>query len=377
MSKLGATLYKKDSTGAIRLWSITVQESKGYGLIITSHGLKDGQHQEDIEEIKEGKNIGKKNETSPITQAYAEMESRIKKKLKSGYVEDLDIAKSGGTDELIEGGILPMLATPLEKIKGGINYPLYIQPKLDGIRCIAIPDSEGNYTLWTRSRKPITSCPHIIEELNKLAIKKVLDGELYNHNLKDNFESIVSAVRKEDPSEESKQVQYHVYDVIESDLQFSKRVDLLKEIQPPHLVPTTWVKSEEDLEFTTKSFIEEGYEGSMLRIPKSKYENKRSKNLIKVKYFMDDEFEVVGVEEGKGRLAGHCGSVLCKTKEGNLFSAKMEGSIDALRETFENHKKDNSYYKGKFITVRYFSYTNKNKVPRFPVGVRFRDDLDF
>lgn len=97
------------------------------------------------------------------------------------------------------------------------------------------------------------------------------------------------------------------------------------------------------------------------------YENKRSVGLMKVKEMADDEFEIIGVEEGNGRLQGKAGAIWCKTKEGKEFKAKMKGSLDSLTEYLININK----YKGRLLTVQYQALT-PDGIPRFPVGIRVK-----
>ena len=122
----------------------------------------------------------------------------------------------------------------LEKQGHKIKYPCYIQPKLDGIRCIAMVQN-GKCTLWSRTRKPITSCPHIVEELSRNfpVGNIVLDGELYNQDFRDNFEHIVHLVRQEEPDEKHRDVQYHVYDLVNSDA-FKDRTEKLYHLIANH-----------------------------------------------------------------------------------------------------------------------------------------------
>jgi len=152
------TLYKRTSTGAIQEWTIGVDGCT----IITVHGQTDGKKQRTEDVIKEGKNVGKSNETSPAEQALAEATSKWEGKIKKGYVEDIMRASVGEKD--IAGGYDCMLAHKFADHGHKIKYPAYTQPKLNGHRCLAIV-KDGVATLWSRTRKPITSSPHIIKEL--------------------------------------------------------------------------------------------------------------------------------------------------------------------------------------------------------------------
>jgi len=112
-----------------------------------------------------------------------------------------------------------------------------------------------------------------------------------------------------------------------------------------------------------------GYEGSMVRNKDGKYVNKRSYDLQKIKDFIDGEFQIVGVEEGRGKLQGHVASFVCQMDDGKQFKAKMKGDTERLKDYFNNH----SLWLNKKLTVKYQGLTGKNGVPRFPVGIVIRD----
>jgi ATP-dependent DNA ligase len=370
-------LYKKSSTGAIQEWSISVVNQRGNlsADIVTSHGQVDGKIQVVSDSIREGKNIGKKNDTSAVQQAEAEALAKWEKQKKKGYVESIIMAEAGELDDLIEGGVVPMLAHKFSDQGHKIKYPAFVQPKLDGIRCVAIVQ-DGVCTLWSRTRKQITSMPHIIQELEAMfpVHSAYLDGELYNHDFKANFEHIVSMVRQEVPHENHMDVQYHVYDMI-TEGGFQQRTAILAglfEVFEPYtlkFVETLEVKTEEEVMTHFEKFRKLGYEGAMLRNRNGIYVNKRSYDLQKVKEFDDAEFNIVGIEEGRGKLQGHVGSFVCTTPDGKEFLAKMSGDTERLREYYANH----SLWTGKVLTVKYQGLTGKNGVPRFPVGVSIRD----
>ena len=369
-------LYKKSSQGKIELWGVEIEDmGDGTARVLSTYGEVGGKLQTTFDTIREGKNIGKKNETSVIEQAYSEAKSKWEKKKKKGYVENPKDAEAGKVDDLIEGGVEPMLAHVYEKHGDKITFPCYAQPKLDGIRCIAIKRGDS-VTLWSRTRKRITSCPHIEDaiRLNFAAVSNItLDGELYNHDLKHDFEKIVSAVRKENPSPESQLIQYHIYDMVDAEFSTKERLDYLDShvVRPPlKVLWTLIVNNEQDVAELFKRHTKAGYEGVMLRNMNAKYENKRSYNLQKVKQFDDAEFEIVGVVEGKGKLQGLLGAFLCKTQDGTEFEVKMTGNQEETKK-FLN---DSKLWKGKLLTVQYQGLTGKNKVPRFPVGLRLRED---
>lgn len=374
------TLYKKTNTGAIQQWDISVAHERrpdGNSFIITEYGQVGGAIQKTSDTISSGKNIGRKNATSTTEQAELEAKAKWEKQKKKGYVESIEAAQAGEVDDLIEGGIVPMLAQSYADHSHKIKYPAYVQPKLDGIRCIAIL-KDGKCTLWTRTRKPITGVPHIIEAIEKgfpEGNNITLDGELYNHSFKANFEKIVSFVRQENPAPGHEVVQYHVYDIVNED-PFSKRAVKMRymssswfpngEVQK---VETIQVEDEAQAMTWFEQWRKEGYEGAMIRNADGKYANKRSYDLQKMKEFDDAEFEIVGIEEGRGKLTGHAGAFLCRMSDGKEFLAKMSGELEQLKKYFDDH----SLWTGKKLTVKYQGLTGANGVPRFPIGVAIRD----
>lgn len=384
------TLYKKTSTGAIQYWDIGVDSNAPtnttfdisdldkYGwFIVTQYGQVGTDFPQVTKDlISKGKNPGKKNETTAYQQAKKEAQAKWEKQKKKGYVETKEAAQNEELDELIEGGIVPMLAHKYSEQGHKLKYPVYTQPKLDGIRCVAIV-KDGACTLWSRTRKPITSMPHIIQELEAVFenLDIILDGELYNHEMKSDFEKIVSLVRQEDPGEGYEMVQYHIYDTANEEA-YVHRLGLLQnwltdldESSSLRLVDTEVVLNEDEVMDFFDKFRSQGYEGAMMRNRESKYVNKRSYDLLKVKEFNDGEFEIIGIEEGRGKLSGHVGSFVCKMDNGKQFLAKAKGATERLRDYFNTH----SLWKGRRLTVQYQGLTGKEGVPRFPVGIAIRD----
>lgn len=374
------TLYKKSSSGNIQAWRIEV-----YGPhIVTSWWTEagDAPPQKTVEEAK-AKNVGKKNETTPETQAEKEAAARWSKQLKKGYIDDFAKAQAGEVSEVIEGKISPMLAHRYDQHGHKIAYPAYVQPKLDGHRCIAQVDrATGKVTLWTRTRKPITSMPHIVRGLEDIASNfaglTMFDGELYIHG--ETFEETTSLIRAKEPKPGHQRVQYHVYDVAQGQRSFAGRAIVLDSIHmvlstdtfsdvPVHVVTTSFMANEEAAMQLYQRYMDEGYEGAMVRNAHGLYENKRSYHLQKIKFMHDAEFRIVAVEEGKGQMAGRAVFV-CETPEGERFSCKMKGSLDSL----EQYVKDPSLALDKMLTVQYQELTERG-IPRFPVGIRLKEVL--
>lgn len=357
------TLYKLDSKGKVRVWyAETGTDGTRWGLRSIA-GLEDGKKVTSEWTFVEQKNVGRSNETSLEEQATSEMASEVQKKKDRGYFSDL---KNINTFDKFK----PMLAEKFEDVE--VNFAaggVYSQPKLDGIRCIARKDG-----LWTRSGKEIVAVPHIWESLQPFFENHpnmILDGELYNHELKDDFNSITSMVRKTKPKSEdlvkSKElVQYHVYDVIvvdEPELEFRKRELLRYEalVDYIRIVPTMHVPTRTGLDSLYEGYLEHGYEGQMVRIDRP-YENKRTKNLLKRKEFLTDEFEVVEVLEGQGNWQGCVKHFVLRLNSEKTFQAGVRGDMDTLRAMWKNQEKPD------WVTLRYFTPT-PDGVPRFPVVI--------
>lgn len=372
MNKTFPTLYKKTSGGAQQEWTIIVQGKA----IITRYGQTGGSIQESAPTFCEGKNVGRANETTAEEQALLEAQSQWEKRLKKDYARTPEAAMAGEASDLVAGGILPMLAHKFSEHGDKLKYPCFVQPKLDGHRCIAVVDGNGKCTLWSRTRKPINSVPHIVKAIEAMEITDfVFDGELYTHTHKDNFEGITHLVRQSEAKAEAHVIEYHIYDAAIPG-SFTDRTEKLAELLGPKgmgpltLVETREATNEDELMAVFEDFLAQGYEGAIARNASGMYANRRSYDLLKIKEFDDAEFQCVGVEEGKGAMAGHA-IFVCKTTTGTLFRAKMKGERAGLKKYFDNPK----LVVGKQVTVKYQGLTNANKVPRFPVCLRITESL--
>jgi DNA ligase-1 len=362
------TLFKRTSNGKVEQWSIWVE-----GAVIVSEYGHVGGAMQTARETAVGKNVGRANETTPIEQAAAQAESEwTVKKSRKGYVEDLRKAEAGENSGA--GGIRPMLAQTFTKHGDKIEFPCYAQAKLDGIRCIAVVGDTGSVSLWSREQKPIVAVPCIAKAVEALGLPPgtVTDGELYNHALKNDFEKISSCVRKQYAASDAEQalIEYHVYDLPSTQV-FGKRSARLREIIPMKgplkFVGTQFIADRDELLEYFEKCRADGYEGAMARNDAPYEEGKRSYGLQKLKEFVEDEFPIVGVEEGVGKMSG-LAIFVCKAGS-EQFRCKMEGELEGLRKYLTNKK----LWEGKQLTVKYQGLTGKNKLPRFPVGKSVRD----
>ena len=268
----------------------------------------------------------------------------------------------------------PMLAHPFDKKKKEIKYPCFVQPKLDGVRCIAV----GN-KLFSRNGIEIQFLDHIKNELKLNKDKLILDGELYTDDI--NFEKIVGLVKKTkkmtpEEQENSLKLYLNVFDYIDTDLAFEERLKNLnkffqknKNMQYIKQVKTEDCTGEEQVMEYLEKYTKEGYEGVIIRNKHGKYaENARSNHLQKLKKFIDEEFEIIDFTSATTGKEIGCVVWICKTKEGKKFNVRPLGSYEERKKQYKDGKK----YIGKKITVKYQELTNDH-IPRFPVGLAIRD----
>ena len=241
--------------------------------------------------------------------------------------------------------------------------------------------TNGNIIFRSRQNKVFTSISHIADSWSAHDRQRWLgfsfDGELYNHDMKGDFQTLVSAIKRDSPSSKTHLIQYHIYDVC-SDRDFKDRVSFLQELTKFYInnfikvVNTYIVNDHHDFLEKYKIFIEDGYEGAMLRNASGKYQfNRRSPDLQKHKEFIDEEFEIVGAYENKGKMAGQC-TFECVTDKGATFGVKPRGTEQQRKQMWEDFQAGK--LTGKMMTVRFFEWTNSDPpVPRFPVGIAIRD----
>jgi DNA ligase-1 len=429
------------------LWQIRVEPTKeGHGLIIVERGHEGGKVTRDEKVIEEGKNIGKKNETTPLQQAILEARSAWNKKKSGGYEEAVakggagapsssvavasvatskKASKSLGVASAIASlGVsaapasvaaasvapsvskaagkaamnaaeaiapsraaaitmtapLPMLAERFQDRGSKIVFPCFVQPKFDGTRTIGICGLKGSEPcLFSRTRKAYPHLEHIQAVIRALPKGLVLDGELYTNEY--NFQEIVGTVKKKTltaaDAVKHGHIQLHVYDIVMEDMGFEDRFKTLVQVfdrfkdrigSVLQLCKTEVAADAAAVKKKHDEYVEEGYEGIMLRNKNGLYKiGGRSVDLQKFKMFLDDEYEIVGFYDGEGAEKG-CVLWRCKTPEGRVFGCRPHGTQEERKELF----KHGSEYVGKKLTVRYQELTDDG-IPRFPVGIAIRD----
>lgn len=353
------TLYKRATNGKVVEHTIEVENN----CFRTISGYTDGLKTTSEWTCCSGKNIGKKNETTPNEQAMAEAKAMWTKRVELGNFENINDIDN-------EVYFSPMLAHKWEDRKDKIKYPVLVQPKLDGIRCIVKADG-----MWSRNGKKIVSAPHIYESLKPLFETNpdlILDGELYADKFANDFNAICSLVKKTKPTsadldESAKSIQYWIYDVPSVDRVFNDRLSQLRWLSLPSncfRVPTYVAFDEKAVNDYYEEFVDNGYEGLMVRTDE-KYENKRSKSLLKHKSFIDEEYTILDVEEGIGNKTGMIGSFVFENKEGKRFNASPKFNWKECTIMWN----DRANLIGKSATVKYFNLT-PDGVPRFPYVIK-------
>jgi DNA ligase-1 len=414
-----------------------------------THGYINGKQQVAYRDYNTGKNIGRSNETTPLAQCISETRRKwTDKKEKEGYSETKpadcgegygDIsggwcdADDGGDGGAASGGpFLPMLAQTFNpadavgatdtgtgtgsKKKKVITFPCFVQPKLDGLRCVSYATHAGalcEVALQSRTGAFFIGLPHIAAALRPYLSQHpsiVIDGELYTDQMP--FEELAGLIKKkkitDSDVERLKKVKYHVYDIYDrmnENMPYSERMGVLasavrrcgcvandtfhssgmsanrvlrsaattvvatdEAATVVVLVRTEKVAALEDFRRLFAEFVEAGYEGIMLRNAAGVYRaNYRSNDLQKYKEFMEDEYRIIDFKEGEGRDAGAVIWV-CETADGKEFTAKPRGTMEQRREWFN----DGESYIGKNLTVVYQELTEDGK-PRFPVGKCVRE----
>lgn len=360
------TLFCRTNTEAIQQWIIETQDYS----YRTTFGQVDGKLQTTNWTECHETNSGRSNQRTPEQQAIFEAKALWKKKKDSGYFETIEEIDKPTFVE-------PMLAKNYNDYNDSIQFPVFSQQKLDGIRCVVTKDG-----MFTRNGKSIESCPHIFNELQKFFVNQpslVFDGELYNHDLKHDFNKIASLVKKtkptiEDNKESAELVQYWVYDIVDTTKTFKERNEWInfelftKEYASIKPVWAACPVNQQELDALYAEYTESGFEGQMVRLD-TKYENKRSKNLLKRKDFQDKEYTILEIIEGEGNKSGMAGAMVFENELGIQFNSNIKGDRNFLKCLWA----DKQDIIGKQATVKFFNLTPENMIPRFPYVISIRD----
>jgi DNA ligase-1 len=279
----------------------------------------------------------------------------------------------------------PMLAYPVSDKPVDYTKPVFMQPKLDGVRCLIqynkLNCGEHEVVAYSRTGKQWKNIAHICVALKpffKQNPNVILDGELYNHALKDDFEKIISCVRKQKPTavdraESRKLVQFHCYDIVDETTTFEERYKFVDfNLKDPSIYGVRTVKTDlVDDDINAQAYhrinLDNGFEGSILRT-NDVYKCGRSWSLRKFKDFHDAEAVLVDWVEGKGKRVGTIGKFMAIDADGNSFGMPVMDNFKKLQTMFDEMKT----WVGREATFTYFERTKAGSY-RHPLFKAIRD----
>jgi len=357
-------LYQQGKGGATFTWEVWTEGKT----VCTEYGQIDGKKQI-AKYDAEPKNTGRANATTPEEQAVTEAKAMWQHKLDRKYSETVAETKT----KLL----LPMLAHSFAEHPAKAVYPCDVQPKFDGVRCLAML-TKKKVRLLSRSGKEY-NVPTIADGLAPYFAKHpkdILDGEIYIHG--ETLQEINRLVKKVRP--ESVNLQYYVYDVPtvagNDSLPWISRADALLHAEKENLwhnvvvVKAQEAKDKNDVRRLQLEYVADMYEGAIIRNRQGKYIfGHRSHDLLKVKSFVDNEFEILAINEGKGKMLGKC--VFTCSCDGGEFECTIKASMENRAQIY----KDRAFYIGKLLKVKY-QYLTEDGIPFLPVGLAIRLDED-
>jgi DNA ligase-1 len=314
-------------------------------------------HSDKVELNASGRNIQQ--------QVELEMQSRVSRMLDKGYKYSRDEALAGATNQL--GLLNPMLAQPLDKVTNLSFEVAFVQPKLDGHRCL-ITNHNGHIIAYSRKGKIIDTVPHIASDFRWLSPGRTVDGELYIHG--ESLQSLSSLIKRQQPG--SSRLRYHWYDYVAPEgfeVRHRRMWEAANKISMSYvdLVETHQVEDMHKVYSLFRSYRSSGYEGAMLRLPYDGYEdNKRARQLIKVKERKDCEVTVLGAVPSKDGWA----VLRVRTDWEAEFDLTAPGSVPEKLYVMENISK----YIGERLTIEYAHLTSDG-IPFHAVAIRWREDI--
>lgn len=388
-------LFGFASSGKIKMWKASTDltlNTDSHIEITVEWGYVDGKKQTKKRTVKTGKNIGKANQTTIEEQALLDLSYLYTAQLDSGYVtkDQLEHLRANPIKS-------SMLATKFKDKQhllktdehGKFIGRVFIQPKLNGIRCQGLKTTEDTTKFISRTNKPFAPFTHLSKQIlnTKLETNKAFDHELFNPKLP--FEVIASLVNSEDhlyskgtdTNYSENDISMYIYDIMGYDDEvFSDRLDRLTELSSDfglnmHFVETIEVFTMEEIHFYLNKYIKDGYEGLMVRLGEGKYEyGKRSSFLIKFKIMEQEEAEILDIflapqDPSKVMFKLRTNNPVSAEPTYATFDCSIIGNKQEALNTYYLNKKE---YIGKFLTFNYQALSLYG-VPLFAVGQYIRE----
>ena len=370
MEQVGVTLYCLNNDGfSYQEWSVYTELEK----LITGSGKFGGKISYKAVTCKE-KNVGKANYISARDQAIKEAVARIKKQHDKNYRETMEEAALVKNSD-----VTPMRAHNFNKYAEKLVLPAHISPKLNGRR---LERKNGKYYAKSGLEDQVQDL-ELKDQIETLPYPW-LDGEVYKHGMPLQF--INSAWVK--PNENTKDLEYHIYDIPVPALPWVTRYEALVNLQGVieglgltrvKVVLCDTVTNLQEVDSVYESYLKGGYEGGVYRNLNSHYEHgKKSYGLIKRKPRQSAEAKVISVTEdrnGNGKM-----EVQGVLEGSPIFKCMLKTDVD-----YKDPRNGVTYkmtqlrdfvtiqeYVGKFITFEYEELSEKG-VPTKPVGIMLRE----
>jgi ATP-dependent DNA ligase len=363
--------YRIYTTQVGNEWDLDAQAGQeGGNLRTTNHNPKGGRY-------------------ATLGDAEAKANSKIKEKTDRGYQS----TKLGAQNDPI---FLPMLALGTKNTDGSLkmevfnnlDFPVIVQRKFDGLRGIATVNANGSIKFVSRKNNeytiPIKHIRQEIASMTNLPDDIILDGELYAEPADLDFNVanglIRTSAKSMNPKKEAQQklLKYRVYDFFDPnnrDLTYTERHAMLDKWITPQMKSLVLTKNHivndsQEIVDLSERFVRERYEGGIVRIPSAPYGvDMRNKNLmLKVKFFIDEEFEIVDYTDGDTSSSEGLVKWIVMTPDGDTFKVSMNAPHDEQRRLFQEGDK----YIGSDLTVEFERYS-KDGIPMKPRGKAIRN----
>lgn len=360
-------MFRKDgSDGQSLVWSIRARSN---GFEVSWGRIPKGRSLDDVKWQASFTEVVPKASRSMEEQINLEISSRITKQVRKGFY---DVDSSGSNSSLIK----PQKALKVKELPDLKEYPYWVQPKLDGIRGVVYIDEDGEVLIQSLNGKFFPHLDHLKKSLKSL-LKRVghpLDGELMIPGVSfPELQTAITTTKKRHPT--NKDVEFNIFDVVMDETPLEERVKVLSENfrneEAINIIPHAVVNSSEEMEKMFQEYLDDGYEGIMIRKPSSLYVKDKRKDLWKYKSFFDEEGIIVGAAEGKGKNKGVL-TFKIKNPEGQVFSCDPIATLPERARLWKLYQEDPNQFIGKEYTYT-FQERFPNGLPRFPKGKGIRD----